>query len=865
MTDSNYAVSWPGWEIVGRIGRGGFGTVYKIQRDVYGDVEEAALKVITIPQSDDEVDFLRYNGLTDANITQTFHQQVGDIAREYNLMKQMRDNPNVVRCDDFRDIQHDDGLGWDIYIKMELLTPLLKAPEKVKDTDQIIRLGMDICNALTACHAKDIIHRDIKPQNVFVAANGNFKLGDFGIARTIERTTRATAGIGTYSYMAPEVERHQPYGKTADIYSLGLMMYWLLNERRQPFMPLPPAAPKHGDEEAARHRRFSGEPIPAPKNGSDELKSIVLKACAFNSKDRYQSAQEMLIALRALTGVVIPAVIPSKQKPSASAAVPDLPEESEDTTVLSRDRIVSVTSATVPATPEPNLPEEPDDSTVASDHCAPASDPAPVSPTPVFRPPEDLEPPAAKPDNQTPVSTSASAFRLPEDLEHAAVTPDNPPPASDPAPVPSALVFRLPEDLEHAAVGPDSRTPPAPAVAAQPLIVPGLQPDPKASPAPILDASKIPSHPAAPKEKRWPLVVVSVVIIILLLLMLLSLRQCSGVTLSKQTGWTEWLDSVPDHVTAESYEIEKTTVYRSRQLETTTSTTQSEMSGWELYDTAESGEFGPWSDWSSTEIAASETREVETQNRYRYRDKETKTASTSTLSGWEHYDTTYTWGDYGNWSSWSTTEVSNSDMRQVETQIQYRSRSKNYQRVVEPDFDTFDPTGWTLMSVDGEQHGCTEWSAWSTTPVSPSETRYVETKNIDGVCYYRYQDVIIWEARLYYRWGEWGNWTTTEIKDSVHREVETRTLFRFRDRIGTPTYYFFRWSSWSDWTTNQIVQTDTRQVVSAAFYRHRDIVSEVTYYFQRWGDWSEWNSDPITSSDTVDVESKTMYRYKSKD
>jgi len=295
MEKSKY--SWPGWETVRRIGSGGFGTVYEIQRDIYGDLEKAALKVITIPHSEDEVDYLRCTGLTDDNITQTLHKQVADIAREYKLMAQMRDNPNVVRCDDFRDIQHEDGLGWDIYIKMELLTPLMKCLDKVQMEEQILKLGMDMCSALAACQEKNIIHRDIKPQNIFISDKGQFKLGDFGIARTAERTTRATAGIGTYSYMAPEVEKNEAYGKTADIYSLGLVLYWLLNEKRSPFIPLPPTVPGYRDEEDARNRRFRGEQIPVPKNGSDALKAIVLKACAYDPKERYQSAKDMLLAL----------------------------------------------------------------------------------------------------------------------------------------------------------------------------------------------------------------------------------------------------------------------------------------------------------------------------------------------------------------------------------------------------------------------------------------------------------------------------------------------------------------------------------------------------------------------------------------
>lgn len=312
-------VVWPDWEVVEPIGRGSYGTVYKIRRDVYGEIEEAALKVITIPQ-DDELEYFRSSGMDSNSITNTFHKKVGEIAREYNLMKKMRGNPNIVYCDDFRDIQHDDGIGWDIYIKMELLTPLMKALHLVQTEKQIIRFGMDMCSALIACQEENIIHRDIKPQNVFVSDKGQFKLGDFGIARTIERTTVATASIGTFSYMAPEVRNSQTYNHKADIYSLGLMLYWLLNERRLPFLPMPPAAFDGDDLALAQGRRFSGEPFAPPKNGSEYLKALVMTACSYVPKNRFCSAQAMYNALQALDQGNIPA--PRFPEPSPNP-VPD--------------------------------------------------------------------------------------------------------------------------------------------------------------------------------------------------------------------------------------------------------------------------------------------------------------------------------------------------------------------------------------------------------------------------------------------------------------------------------------------------------------------------------------------------------------
>ena len=122
--------------------------------------------------------------------------------------------------------------------------------------------------------------------------------------------------VGTYNYMAPEIFGGRPYGSTADIYSLGLVLYWLLNERRLPFLPLPPAALSAEEDEQARIRRLRGERIPAPKNGSAALRRIVLKACEFKPENRYQSAAEMHEDLLRCRIVVPPKPIPRPIKNS---------------------------------------------------------------------------------------------------------------------------------------------------------------------------------------------------------------------------------------------------------------------------------------------------------------------------------------------------------------------------------------------------------------------------------------------------------------------------------------------------------------------------------------------------------------------
>ena len=292
---------WPGWTIGKYLGAGGYGKVYEIERTLSGVRERAALKVVSRPADDAEIEACYENGYDQASMKASYEEEIQRYVKEYELMKELQGQTNIVSCDDFAVVPRKDGIGGQIFIRMELLTPLQKATKQsMLSESEVIRLGKDICKALILCEARHIIHRDIKPENILISKFGDYKLGDFGVARVQDHTTNATK-MGTHGYAAPEVEHGQKYGKEADIYSLGITLYWLLNNRRMPFLNADEAVTAMKNQEALR-RRYEGEKLPAPKNGSQKLKQIVLKACAYRPVDRYRSAQELYDALAELSG-----------------------------------------------------------------------------------------------------------------------------------------------------------------------------------------------------------------------------------------------------------------------------------------------------------------------------------------------------------------------------------------------------------------------------------------------------------------------------------------------------------------------------------------------------------------------------------
>lgn len=298
-----YEPLWDKWKIVREIGSGSYGRVFEIQCEENGVIRKAALKAVSVPKNDDELSAaLQSEGMTMKEASLFFKEAADDFSEECNVMHKFSNSRNIVNYQEHITRIHDNRVGWDILIRMELLTPLFIYFMVNAVTEGIVvRLGIDICKALIECENNNILHRDIKPENIFVYKTGDFKLGDFGVAKVVESTVGASTRVGTADYSAPEVlVGYQKYDKRADLYSLGMVMYRLLNEKRMPFWPLPPNPISYRQRQEAQSKRLNGEKMSKPVNSSDELGKIILKACSFNADDRYQNAREMKKALEML-------------------------------------------------------------------------------------------------------------------------------------------------------------------------------------------------------------------------------------------------------------------------------------------------------------------------------------------------------------------------------------------------------------------------------------------------------------------------------------------------------------------------------------------------------------------------------------
>ncbi len=296
---------WPQWHVIRRLGGGAFGDVFEIYKDNFGIREKSALKMIQISDEAETYSLLSPAGGAGAR-AQNGQGEIPEAFRnEIQIMEALRGAPNIVIIDDFH-LKRDASSSM-LFVRMELLNSFQKMmTERRRDQlpftiPEVLKIGRDICNALMYCETKGIIHRDIKPANLFIDGFGDYKVGDFGVSKRMDTVHVALTmtGIGTISYMAPEVYKGRSYNNTVDIYALGLILYQLLNDCRIPFLPADGSYTTK-DIDSANYKRLHGEPLPSLTgtrigNGTVDasLDAIIRKACALRPEDRYQSAKAL--------------------------------------------------------------------------------------------------------------------------------------------------------------------------------------------------------------------------------------------------------------------------------------------------------------------------------------------------------------------------------------------------------------------------------------------------------------------------------------------------------------------------------------------------------------------------------------------
>ena len=256
-----------------RIATGGMGEVWRATDTVLG--REVAVKVLKAEYADDP----------------TFRSRFASEARHAAALH----HPNVASVFDVGELPDDGSGSTRPFLVMELvpgqpLSALLQSGEPMPPGNAA-DLVAQAADAISAAHAMDVVHRDVKPANLLVTPQGQVKITDFGIARAADAVALTLTGqiVGTPHYISPEQAEGRTATKASDIYSLGVVLYECLAGRR-PFAGGTPVTI------ALAHLR---DPVPAlPSNIPGHLRAVVDRALAKDPAERFGSAAEMASALR---------------------------------------------------------------------------------------------------------------------------------------------------------------------------------------------------------------------------------------------------------------------------------------------------------------------------------------------------------------------------------------------------------------------------------------------------------------------------------------------------------------------------------------------------------------------------------------
>ena len=258
------------WRLTGVIGHGGMGTVYKAVRDDQAFEKEAALKLIRRGMDTDLV--------------------VSSFRRERQILARL-DHPYIARLLDGGATE--DGLPYFVMEQVEGKPITEYCAENQLSVPQRLRLFRDVCAAVQYAHQNLVVHRDLKPGNIFVTREGTPKLLDFGVAKLVNPETASVetmTGIRmlTPDYASPEQVRGEPVTTATDIYSLGVVLYELLTSHR-------PYELKSGSWTDLQQKICQTEPE-APSTTVRSLKgdldNIVLMALRKEPARRYATAEQ---------------------------------------------------------------------------------------------------------------------------------------------------------------------------------------------------------------------------------------------------------------------------------------------------------------------------------------------------------------------------------------------------------------------------------------------------------------------------------------------------------------------------------------------------------------------------------------------
>ncbi len=287
---------WVGWKVVGQIGEPKE-KLYQVVNEQNNIKEYATVKIVSVNKESDIWISLVQKGLIDNVIESYLQDIIKNFTDRLNQMKALSASNNIIKILDYRLVNSDIGVGWDIFILLEMAIPLkvYVLNRNLTEAD-VAKFGVDICNALEIYEKNNTTYPYISLESVYISSSGEYKIGDFSVPADTRKINNIYTDSKALDYIAPEVIRGESNNCASSIYSLGLLMYEFMNGNRLPFVETYQNAGVV-ERKAAQERRIRGEYFAPPVNASKDMSEIIMTACSFEPGKRFITATALKRAL----------------------------------------------------------------------------------------------------------------------------------------------------------------------------------------------------------------------------------------------------------------------------------------------------------------------------------------------------------------------------------------------------------------------------------------------------------------------------------------------------------------------------------------------------------------------------------------
>lgn len=235
------------------------------------------VKIISFPSSQTQLDALLLTKAFENEETanEYFESRAKELAKEVEFLQTISRQEGFIPYKGIQIVPKEDATGYDVYLLADYKRSIERHAAKRPFTHlDALNLGLDICSAFSACRRSGYLFVNLKPSNVYVNPNGEYKIGDLGFVKISSLKYASMPENYISAYTAPEVK--DPFAslnETIDVFSLGAMLYQIYNDGQLP--------------------DFTEEYLPAPKYADEEITSIILKACSLSPEDRWADPAQM--------------------------------------------------------------------------------------------------------------------------------------------------------------------------------------------------------------------------------------------------------------------------------------------------------------------------------------------------------------------------------------------------------------------------------------------------------------------------------------------------------------------------------------------------------------------------------------------